>query len=467
MNTEATHGSVASNPIFAAIFLMFIMVTFLMAARDRRYVLFGYMLLIPLVTLPITAGRLAGIPGLSVQNIVIGLGVYALFLSRSRQTYMDHNLRVAFIVYWIVVSLTVLHGLNYLADLNKVPGFSETGIYEYFRAYLILPLLSWVSFVVAYRYAAIGSERSIEYLRYFGIAMLVYANVVLGSVIYYFSQGLNYTMVRSSVGDFIGIHSNDWSFGFAMAVPFLIAGAVSKEVFPKRGRIMFWLVLACSVTAILFSYSRSAYVALLLVSFGFALIKKKSLLLLFIPILAGLIFFGPTSVLDRAGFGIVKSVSEKSELDVNTVSSGRLALGKRALEIFTSDLEQISFGGGRLTFPRGAIKQFPGTTHPHNAYLELMLDSGALGFIPVFGVYLLMLSRFLKGMRLLRTSKYHLFYTAAAIGLGCRLILGLTNGSFFPLPNLLFMWQVSGFALGLLRYDMLQHLKKQPSDGKQ
>jgi hypothetical protein len=457
MNSEAAYGSIASNPIFTAAVLLFVMLTFLMAMKDRRYVLFSYTVFLPLISLPITSGRLAGIPGLSIQNLVMALGVYALYLSRSRQTRMDKNLRVAFIVYWTVVALIVFHGIFYLNDLNKVPGFETLGIYTYLRDYLILPLLSWVSFVVAYRYAASGAARSIEYLRYFGIAMLVYSAVVLGSVFYYFAQGADYITVRAAVGNFIGIHSNDWAFGFAMAVPFLIAGGVSKGVVPKSGRLLLWLALAGSVTAILFSYSRSAYVALLLVSFGFALLRKRSLLLLFIPLLVGLVFFGPASVLERVGFGFTQGSSTSSKLDANTISSGRVELGSRALDIITSDLAKTSFGGGRWTFPRAAIKEYPGIAHPHNAYLELILDAGVMGFIPVFSVYLLMFSRFFIGARMFRSSKYNLIYTAAMLALGCRFIMAMSGGSFYPLPHLLFMWQVLGFSLGLLHLDKLQY----------
>jgi hypothetical protein len=466
MITETASGSISTSPVFAAAVFLVMMIIALMAIRDRRYVLFSYMLLLPLIALPITSGRLAGIPGLSIQNIVMGLGVYILYLSGSRQTRMDNNLRLAFIVYWLVVTLTVFHGMFYLSDLNKTPGFETLGIYTYLRGYLILPLLSWISFVVAYRYAATGAGRSIEYLRYFGIAMIVFASVVLGSVLYYFAQGLNYTAVRAAVAVFIGIHSNDWAFGFVMAVPFLIAGGLSKAVVPKSGRMLLWLALVGSVTAILFSYSRSAYVALFLVSFGFALLRKRTLLLLFIPLLVGLVFFGPASVLERTGFGFTQGSSKSSQLDVNTISSGRLELGSRAFEIIASNLAQTAFGNGRWTFPRAAINEYPGITHPHNAYLELILDAGLLGFIPLFSVYLLMFSRFIVGARTLRSSQYNLIYTAAVLALGCRLIMAISGGSFYPLPHLLFMWQVLGFALGLLRRDTLQLRQPQRIKGQ-
>jgi len=457
MNPVAATGSLASNPLFSAAVLLVITISFLMAVRDRRYVLFSYMLLLPLVTLPLAGGRLGGIPGLSLQNVVFGLGVYALYLSRSRLTQMDRKLRTAFIVYWIAVTLSVVHGIFYLDDLVKVPGMEYLGIYTYLRQYFLLPVLSWISFVVAYRYAASGAVRTLEYLRFFGLAMLVYAVVVLVSVVYYFAQTPDYTMVRDAVGGFIGIHSNDWAFGFAMASPFLIAGAVSNKIVPRSTRLLLWLALTGSVTAILFSYSRSAYIALFLLSFGFAALKKRVLLWLLIPIFAGLVLFGPASVLDRVGFGLTTGVPKQSELDVNTISSGRLELSERALEIITSGVGQTFFGGGRWTFARAAIVEYPGITHPHNAYLELLLDVGVLGFVPILGVYFLMLSRFWNGMRLLRDSPYGLIYAAATLGLGCRLILGLTNGSFYPLPSLLFMWQVSGFALGLLKYDILRN----------
>jgi O-antigen ligase len=452
MRNRSTIEALSADPYVAAAVLVISAIIFLLALKDRRYVLFSYLFFLPLATMPIMAGRLAGIPVLSVQNIVMGLGLYATFLTRSRNNRMDRNLRTALIWYWAVVAVVVLHGMFYLNDLPEARYNEGYGIYDYLRNFLIVPALAWLSFVVAYRYAAAGAARATEYLRYAGIATLGFAILVLGSVAYYYTRFRSLDVVRDMVAIFIGSHSNDFSFAFAMAAPILIAGAISKRVVRRRDRIFFWLALGGLVAAVLFSYSRSGYIALMLAVFGFALLAKRSLLWLLVPALAGLILFAPASVMERAQSGFESSGSRTSP-DWNMVTAGRLQMGQASLEIITSDPLQMAFGGGRLKFPRATYTRF-GVDSPHSAYTEALLDAGIVGFVPIFALFLLLLSRNIKGMRRLRASEFFPFYAAATVSLGSYLILGLTGRSFFPSPHLMFVWQVSGFALGLLRYDM-------------
>lgn len=453
MYSEATAETLAANPYAAAVVLVVVGIILLLAMKDRRYALFGYLFFLPMAVMPIMGGRLGGIPVLSVQNLIMALGLYAVFLTRSHRTRMDRNLRIAFILYWIVVVVAVLRSLFHLDEMAHLNFILDFGIYSYLRGYLITPLLAWLAFVIAYRYAAAGPARATEYLRYAAIAILGYAILLLGSAAYYYAQFSDYKLVRAKIHLFLGVHSNDFSFAFAMVAPILIAGIVSRKAVTQRDRILFWPVLGAVVAAVLFSYSRTGYVALALAVFSFALFTKRSLLLLFVPVLVGLILFGPASVTERVQFGFESAGSHRSSTDWEAVSAGRLPMGRAAVEIFTSDIGQMAFGGGRLTFPRNTFTQF-GVDTPHNAYLEALLDVGVVGFIPVIALFLLLLSRVITGIRRLRTSEFRLFYVAAAISLGCFLMLAVSGRSFFPSHQLSFVWQILGFALGLLRYDM-------------
>ena len=454
MYPRTTLETFAENPFFAAAVLVVCGIIFLLALKDRRYVLFGYLFFLPLTNMPMMSGRLAGIPGLSVQNLVMGMGLYAILLTRSHKVRLDRNLRMALILYWVVVTGVILHGMFYLDELRRIRFFENYSIYDYLRTYLILPALVWISFLAAYRYASAGAGRATEYIRYAGIATLGFATLMLGSVAYYFMQFSDTQLVRDKVALFIGVHSNDFSIAFAMAAPILIAGAVSKRAVPRRDRILFWLTLVIVMVAVLFSYSRTGYVAFALAVFGFAMLTKRSLLWLLIPALAGLVLLGPASVLERVEYGFKdKSAGSNTAVDLNYVSAGRLGMAETALNIITNDIGQMAFGGGRLTFPRNTYDKF-GVDHPHNAYLEALLDAGVVGFLPLIILFLLLFASAIKGMRRLHSSEYRLFYVAAAVSLGIFFVTGITRGSLFPTYQLIFVWQVSGFALGLLRYDM-------------
>jgi O-antigen ligase len=87
--------------------------------------------------------------------------------------------------------------------------------------------------------------------------------------------------------------------------------------------------------------------------------------------------------------------------------------------------------------------------HPHNAYLEWLLDNGVLGFFPVMLFYLLILY---KGFQLF-LEKRSAACTAAG-GVACALVLalmvaGMTSQSFYPIEGTVEMWCAMGLMLRL------------------
>jgi hypothetical protein len=77
MNPQALIELVATNP-FATAALVVSAVIFLLMMRNRRYVLFSYLLIFVLVTMLSVTGRLVGVPGLSVPNLIVDLGLDAI-----------------------------------------------------------------------------------------------------------------------------------------------------------------------------------------------------------------------------------------------------------------------------------------------------------------------------------------------------------------------------------------------------
>lgn len=85
----------------------------------------------------------------------------------------------------------------------------------------------------------------------------------------------------------------------------------------------------------------------------------------------------------------------------------------------------------------GKADAFP---HPHNAYLEALLDNGVVGFVPILAFYLFILAR---GFPLLLDRKEPL--CAAVGGMACALVLALLAGSmggqtFYPREGSVGMW---------------------------
>jgi O-antigen ligase len=456
MFAESSAEHIVTHPLFAVAAIVIVTALILLASLNRKYALFGYLFLLPLASMPMFSGRLAGIPGFSVQNVIAALGIYTLFVTRT-PIGMEPKLRTAFIFYWCAVALVVMHGALYISEIKGFyfhpRGFN---LYYYFRSYLFVPILVGIAFVLAYRYASAGMTRAIEFLRYMAIATIGFGAIVLGSAAFYSSQYSNFNVVRDMMHDLIGQHSNDYSLAFAMLVPLLLAAVLSRNVVRGGDRRLFVAAIGIAVASVLFAYSRSGYLVLLLSVFGFALMTKKAMLLPLIALTVLLLVFAPESVIERAQTGFVHDASEGT---ATAVSNGRLQMWEASIDLVANNIGVVLFGGGRLTFPRFTIRQF-GVDSPHSAYVEVLLDAGIIGAIPIFGFFLLIYLRARRALRDGRGGEFRYLYTAAVVALASYLLLATTGRSFFPSFPSIYIWQISGFILGLYRFETSQRIHR-------
>jgi O-antigen ligase len=101
----------------------------------------------------------------------------------------------------------------------------------------------------------------------------------------------------------------------------------------------------------------------------------------------------------------------------------------------------------------GERKAFP---HPHNAYLELVLDNGFLGAFPIFFLFYLV-SRY--SIRLFTDRRSNILMTCGGFALASitgQLIASVGGQSFYPRAGVVMMWCSIGLALRA--YVFLQEL---------
>jgi O-antigen ligase len=141
--------------------------------------------------------------------------------------------------------------------------------------------------------------------------------------------------------------------------------------------------------------------------------------------------------------------SPDDEPDPYTITAGRNVAWPYVIEKIG---ESPLIGFGRLAMQTTGLaallwdrfrESFP---HPHNAYLELLLDNGLLGFLVIVPFYLVVLAR---GIALFRDPSP---LSAAVGGVACSLILALLIASFgsqtfYPREGSLGMWCAIGLML--------------------
>lgn len=136
--------------------------------------------------------------------------------------------------------------------------------------------------------------------------------------------------------------------------------------------------------------------------------------------------------------------------DAYTITAGRTVIWPYVVEKIG---EAPLFGYGREAMVRTGLTGFLALRlgeafgHPHNAYLELLLDNGLVGFIIIIPFYLIVLKRSLS----LFVDSRHPAFTAVggatlAIVLSL-LIAGLASQTFYPREGWMPMWCLIGLML--------------------
>lgn len=190
-----------------------------------------------------------------------------------------------------------------------------------------------------------------------------------------------------------------------------------------------------SLTALALTMSRAGYLAFAVLGLVFGAVRWR-LLLLLAPVVALVVCLAFPSIRNRAteGFDSVDASGQETE-DMDAVSAGRTT------HLWPPTVDAISespmMGHGRLAILRpplwDTIMADYGCvpTHPHNAYLEMLLDSGLIGLMATLaffiGIPLMCLAQGKVDLPLLRAAR-----GTGLAGAGAILIMGLTGQSFFP-----------------------------------
>jgi O-antigen ligase len=187
-----------------------------------------------------------------------------------------------------------------------------------------------------------------------------------------------------------GLHKNSTGFIFASLLAMNLA---TEDIGDKIERIFSRLLSVFYVIVIMFTFSRQGYITAGLLLTVYAIRKgwKHTLCL----ILGGLLFwsfFMPVEVKRRIYYGTDKGFfMGLSESTLGDFTAGR----EEAWEASASPIvENLFFGRGRYAYKRIIWADKPHLPpHPHNAYIQILLDSGVFGAFFFVGFYILLMAK--------------------------------------------------------------------------
>jgi O-antigen ligase len=342
-------------------------------------------------------------------------------------------------------------GVRHVEDI--VPGFYQYGLIQfhdvagYLRDMLFKPLLL-VVFALLVAAAAARSARLEALLAPAVLSVWVMAALVLGFVALA-GAGLG-QLSASGARSFLsplGIHANDLGRLYVSAYALLLFTWAAAG--PGALRPLLLASLGLAVIALVLTFSRGALLGFMVVNVLFLAWRRSGKVLLLGALLAAAApLLVPEAVFERLGTGFGEGA--------NAVSAGRidglwlpLLPGVLASPLFGHGLASILWSDVmHLAEARGA--SVIGATHPHNAYLETLLDMGLAGLVLLGAFYL----HVWRGLRALGADAaldplLRGFFQGAAAGLAALLAVAVADSSLAPRAEQVYLWLAIGLMYGV------------------
>ena len=404
-------------------------------------------LLLPLSATSLFPHSLMKITGLNPINLLLA-GTLGAYLLRGR---LEHPAPlVPRPVAWLYILPIVLAGLLGAMYVDQIyaPFIEEemvlfTNWRGYLRDQMVKPLLTVVAALLVG--AAVAKARKPEPF----VVALVISACALAFVMFGFIiaagvglEALASPRTRSFFTD-MGMHANTLGRLFITAYALLLFSWWESKHPPAS--LGLFAALGIVSLAILLTFSRNAFLCFFLVNALFLVwrfnAKKLALAVLAAGIAVGL---APEQIYQRITYGF--------DAGTNAVSAGRV---EGIWQPLLPETLKSPFWGNGLDSILWAHPMTSGAmelvTHPHNAYLEALLDMGLIGLALLLAYYW----HVWKGFRALGSNAYlspmvRGFFQGACAALIAFAVSGLSGGSLRPEPENITLWIAIGMMYGLL-----------------
>ncbi|MBC8006862.1 MAG: O-antigen ligase family protein [Prolixibacteraceae bacterium] len=444
-------GVVVAVAELNALYLCISLIGCVFILLDFRIGVVLLIVLMPISRSYIFPHAMLGVTGLNPLNLLL-IGTLGSYLLRelSEGTLKRFVPRPLFWLYIVPIVIAGALGARHVDDIARVFFMNELLDFKdaagYIRDLVVKPLFM-VLFALLMA-AAVARSRNPE--KFLIPALISIWTMGLMVIIFVLVSGVGIDVLgRSTSREFLtplGMHANELGCMYAIAYALLLfTWAESKTAHFK-------LILIASmglvVVALVLTFSRGAFLGFFVVNLLFLLWYRNAKTLVFLGVLSvAALFVLPGAVFDRitTGYG--------SGLDA--ISANRIGL--LWIPLLPELLRSPVYGNGigsmlwSDAMRRGAGASILMVTHPHNAYLQTLLDMGIAGLI-LLGAYFVHVWKKFRALSIDVAVSPELrgFYRGAAAGLVSFLIAGISGSSLTPVSEQVFLWLAIGMMYGQL-----------------
>ena len=355
--------------------------------------------------------------------------------------------------FWLPVTLGLLVAWPHIPEgVRNYPQLeSARQIYDP-MAYAIdryaKPLLYYFGFAFLLANAVRHSRRPEGFIAVLAVSALLPALAVLGTVAMYPGSFAQLAQDREFMAP-RGMHANDFGLLLALASgPLLfVAGSSRHDDSARALRLLAGASFGIVTLALLLTFSRGGLLAWL-IGVGAFLVHHRRVKTMLLGTLAVAVFLlaAPDALQDRFSAGLRKgAINDTSNVAKDELTAGRVH-GWALLAPEVLDSPWVGKGLGSTQWSQAVALGRYKANHPHNIYLEVLMDLGLFGFAAMTWVYVGHLRRY----RTLATEPslnpaMRSFFMGARFALWGALAMAATTAYYMPNPAQAYLW----FCLGL------------------
>jgi hypothetical protein len=416
------------------------------AYRDWYKSLCGLILLMPVISHPDMPTYMWGIQGMNPFNLVLLNVLFAWVLNRRRERLrwdMPRKMTFLLAIYLLVVLVGFYRMIDTPSDMESIPSGYLYGEY-------LINTIKWV-IPGLLLYEGCTTKKRL----YWGLICTLLIYLLLAALVAKWISPMD--AIRGDVLGARALKSLVRGIGYhRVNLSMMLSGAfwavlLTAPLWRWRHRIV------CYAGAILIAYGqaltggRMGYVTWGCVGLLLGILKWRRFLPIVVIVPLFIITFLP-GVRERMLLGIEMSeATGQLTYDAVTVSAGRTLAWSLVVEKIK---ESPWVGFGREAMVRSGItaklfnERHAEFAHPHNAYLEILLDNGLIGGIPIIIFYLATLFYSFRLMKLETREKVFPIIGGVAFALVSALLIASAGSqTFYPREGAVGMWCAIGLML--------------------
>lgn len=436
---------------------------------DRALLILAAMLPLPIIfkdyragvvlltfLLPVSA-MLPPIRGLNVLNFVT-LATLASFMLRSafskaKVVWLPGVLIACFVLpatWGVVIAWPHIHeGMRNYPQLANARDIYDPVAYVIAR--YLKPLVYYLSYAFLLANAVQASHKPERFLVALAASALLPAMAVFYTVATYPGSLMDVSRDREFMAP-RGMHANEFGMLLALAAGPLLFLA-GRGTTPRAWRLLAQLSFGVVTLALLLTFSRGALLAYLIVVGGFLLQHRRVKTLLVSATVIALVVLGaPQALQERFGTGLrAGAIADASTVERDDLTAGRLH-GWTLLAPEVLDSPWLGRGLGSTQWSSAVAAGRYKANHPHNIYLEILMDLGLAGLAAMAYLF----ARYLRAFKRLAQdetlgNELRQYFLGARYALWGALAMAATTAYYMPSGAQAYLWFSLGFAFAYWR----------------